>query len=185
MDKNCRRNRKRKLYPHTSQIGSQYKAESGLIIKVLMDTLVLLWRVGLNPGLLYEEVIIGEKVIMRNTNVCWFTINYVLCGSTPSGIGQTDRWSKVSELAILKCIYNEYNEGHSTIYVFDLHQNVYSEVASKKPREAIASKYTISYQNKDLNKSNLCKVILSQIRLQRLDLDRSTLVDIVTNKILY
>ena len=50
------------------------------------------------------------------------------------------------------------------IYIFDLHQNVYSEVASKKPRKAIASKYTISYQNKDFNKSYVCKVILSHIR---------------------
>ena len=75
-------------------------------------------------------------------------------------------------------------EGHSTIYFFDLHQNVYSEVASKKARKSFASKYTISYQNKDFNKSNVCNIILSQIRLQRLNLDKSALVDIFTNIIL-
>ena len=75
-------------------------------------------------------------------------------------------------------------EGHSTINFFDLHQNVYSEVASKKARKAIASKYIISYQNKDFNKSNDCKVILSHIRLQRQNLDKSLLVDIFTNNIL-
>ena len=74
-----------------------------------------------------------------------------------------------------------YIEGHSTIYFFDLHQNVYSEVASKKARKAIASNYTISYQNKDFNKSNVFKVILSQIPLQRLNLDKYGLVDIFTN----
>ena len=42
----------------------------------------------------------------------------------------------------------------------------------------------IFYQNKDVNKSNVCKVILSQIRLQRLNLDKSALVDIFTNVIL-
>ena len=34
-------------------------------------------------------------------------------------------------------------------------QNVNSEVASKKPIKATASKYTISYQNKEFNKSNV------------------------------
>ena len=75
-------------------------------------------------------------------------------------------------------------EGHSTIYVFDLHQNVYSEVASKEPSKTIASYYKISYQNKDSNKSNVCKVILAQIRLQRLNLDTYASVGILTNKIL-
>ena len=68
--------------------------------------------------------------------------------------------------------------------LFDLHQNVYSEVASKKLRKAIAIKYTISYQNKDFNKSNVYKDVVSQIRLQRLNLDTSVLVDIFTNIIL-
>ena len=70
---------------------------------------------------------------------------------------------------------NNIEEGHSTIYLFDLHHNVYSEVASKKPRKAI----TISYQNEDFNKSSFGRVILSQFRLQRLNLDKSALVDII------
>ena len=45
-----------------------------------------------------------------------------------------------------------------------IHQNVYSEVPSKKRRKAIASKFTISYQNKDFKESNVYDVILSQIR---------------------
>ena len=45
-----------------------------------------------------------------------------------------------------------------------IHQNVYSEVPSKERRKAIASKFTISYQNKDFKKSNVYEVILSQIR---------------------
>ena len=44
------------------------------------------------------------------------------------------------------------------------HQNVYSEVPSKERRKAIASKFTISYQNKDFKKSILYSVVLSQIR---------------------
>ena len=68
-------------------------------------------------------------------------------------------------------------EGHSTIYFFDLYQTFPSEVASKKPRKALASKYTISHQNKDFNKSNACKVILPHIRLQRLNLDTFALID--------
>ena len=67
--------------------------------------------------------------------------------------------------------YGRLLDGHSTIYFYfqcinclakddqislklaeyaDLHQNVYSGVASKKPRKATASKYAISYQNKDV-----------------------------------
>ena len=46
-----------------------------------------------------------------------------------------------------------------------LHENIYSDVASKKPSKATASKYTISYKNKYFKKSNLFQVILKQIRL--------------------
>ena len=68
----------------------------------------------------------------------------------------------LKELLLLSYEFRKDNkEGQSTIYFFDLDQNVYSEVASKKARKAIASKYTISYQNKDFNKSNVCKFILS------------------------
>ena len=65
-----------------------------------------------------------------------------------------------------------------------IHQNVYSEVPSKERRKAIASKFTISYQNKDFKKSNVYEVILSQIRLQRLKLDIGALVYVLTNIIL-
>ena len=41
-------------------------------------------------------------------------------------------------------------EGDSTIDFFYFHQNVYSEVASKKHRKAFASNYT-TYQNKYFN----------------------------------
>ena len=50
-----------------------------------------------------------------------------------------------------------------------IHQNVYSEVPSKHRTKAIASKFIISYQNKDFKKSKVYEVILSQIRLQRLN----------------
>ena len=49
-----------------------------------------------------------------------------------------------------------------------IRQNIYSEVARKKPSKEIASKYTISYQNKDVKESNVYKDIPSQIRLQNL-----------------
>ena len=45
-----------------------------------------------------------------------------------------------------------------------IHQNVYSEVPSKEHRKVVASKFSISYQNEDLKKSNVYEVILSQIR---------------------
>ena len=35
------------------------------------------------------------------------------------------------------------------------------KLQARKPEKLIASKYTISYQNKDFNKSNVIKVILS------------------------
>ena len=98
-------------------------------------------------------------------------------------------------------------EGHSTIYFWKmisiylllnerwldifkislirrLASNVYSEVVSKKPWNATASKYTISYQDKDFKKSIVHWVILSQIRLQRLNSVTFALVDIFTNIIL-
>ena len=64
------------------------------------------------------------------------------------------------------------------------HQNVYSEVPSKKRRKAIASKFIISYQNKDFKKSNVYECVLSQIRLQSLNLDIGALVYVLTNIIL-
>ena len=33
------------------------------------------------------------------------------------------------------------------------------------PNKAITGKYTISYHNKDVNKSNICQVIILQIRI--------------------
>ena len=57
-----------------------------------------------------------------------------------------------------------YNEGTQQFIFSYIYQNDYSEVASKKRRKAIASKFTISYQNKDFKKSNMYKVILSQVR---------------------
>ena len=74
--------------------------------------------------------------------------------------------------------------GHSTIYFSYIHQNVYSEVPSKKRRKAIASKITISYQNKDFKKSNVYEVIISQIRLQRLKFNIGALVYVLANRIL-
>ena len=62
-------------------------------------------------------------------------------------------------------------EGTQRFILFYIYLNVYSEVASKTRRKDIASKYTISYQNKDFKKSNVYEVILSQNRLQRLNLD--------------
>ena len=58
------------------------------------------------------------------------------------------------------------------------------KLQAKKTRKAIASKYTISYKNKNFNKSNVCKVILSYICKQRLNLDKFALVDIFINIIL-
>ena len=59
---------------------------------------------------------------------------------------------------------NVFQRGHSTIYFFLYSSNVYSEVPSKERRKAIVSKFTISYQNKDFNKSNVYEVILSKTR---------------------
>ena len=61
------------------------------------------------------------------------------------------------------------NEGTQRFIFSYIHQNVYSEVPSKKHRKAFASKLKISYQNKDFTKSNVYDVILSQIRLQPLN----------------
>ena len=55
-------------------------------------------------------------------------------------------------------------EGTQRFIFSYIHQNVYSEVPSKERRKAMASKFTISYQNKDFKKSNVNEVILSQIR---------------------
>ena len=65
-----------------------------------------------------------------------------------------------------------------------MHQIVYSEVASKNPREATASRYTISYQKKDFKKSNVYRDSIKELLLQRLDLDTSASVAILTNIII-
>ena len=56
------------------------------------------------------------------------------------------------------------DKGTQRFIVFYMHHNVYSEVPSKEHRTDIASKFTISYQNKDFKTSNVSVVILSQIR---------------------
>ena len=66
----------------------------------------------------------------------------------------------------------------------DLHQHVYSEVESKKPRRANVSKYTISYQNTDFEKSNVYDIILSDSFTETKLPDTSALVDIFANIIL-
>ena len=76
------------------------------------------------------------------------------------------------------------SEGTQRIIFSYIHQNVYSEVPSKERRKAIASKFTISYQNKDFKKSKAYEVILSQIREQRLNLDTAASIDIFANIIL-
>ena len=58
------------------------------------------------------------------------------------------------------------------------------KLQARNPEKAIASKNTSSYQNKDFNKFNVCKVICLYVRLLRLNLDKSALVDILTNIIL-
>ena len=80
-------------------------------------------------------------------------------------------------------MYNK-NEGTQRFIFPYMHQNAYSEVPSKQRKKAIASKFRISYQNKDFKKSNVYEVILSQIRLQRLKLDIDALVYVLTNRIL-
>ena len=54
-------------------------------------------------------------------------------------------------------------EGTQPFIFSYIHQNFYSEVPSKERRKVIASKFTISYQNKDFKKSNVYEIILSQI----------------------
>ena len=75
-------------------------------------------------------------------------------------------------------------EGTQRFIFSYIHQNVYSEVPSKQRRKGIASKFTISYQNKDFKKSNVYEVIRSQIRLQRLKLDIGALVYVLANILL-
>ena len=65
-----------------------------------------------------------------------------------------------------------------------IHQNVYSEVPSKKHKKAVASKFKISYQNKDFKKSYVYEVILSRICLQKLNLDIGALAYVLTDIIL-
>ena len=79
-----------------------------------------------------------------------------------------------------KCIY----EGTQRFIFTYIHQNVYYEIPSKKRRKASASKLTISYQNKDFKKSNVYELIISQIRLQRLNLDIGALDFVLTNIII-
>ena len=67
-------------------------------------------------------------------------------------------------------------EGTRRFILFYMHQNVYCEVQSKELRNAFASKYTISYQNKDVKKSNVYEVIISQNSLQIVILDTGALV---------
>ena len=65
------------------------------------------------------------------------------------------------DLRCYKIVKNSFNdmweldEGTQRFIFSYIQQNVYSEVASKQHRKATASKYTISYQNKDFNKSNV------------------------------
>ena len=80
--------------------------------------------------------------------------------------------------------YFKKNEGTQRFIFSYIHQNVCSEVPSKKDRKAIASQFTISYRNKDFKKSTVFEVNLSQIRLQRLNLVIDELVYVLTNIIL-
>ena len=66
----------------------------------------------------------------------------------------------------------------------DFHQNIYSEVASKKPRKASANKYTIFYQKKRHKEIKRILGYTLQDSRQRLYQDTSALLDIFTNIIL-
>ena len=78
-------------------------------------------------------------------------------------------WLVIILMSACVKLYRVNVEGTQRFIFSYIHQNVYSEVPSKKHRKAFASKLKISYQNKDFTKSNVYDVILSQIRLQPLN----------------
>ena len=58
------------------------------------------------------------------------------------------------------------------------------KLKARKSGKLLQANKKIFYQNKESNKSNVCKLILPQIRIQILNLVKSALVDIFTNIIL-